>query len=139
MLLWNVVTVRMSMHEPPKHSSCYGETRYIIRYFKTIFPIKKNKCGKGLKLQRYLPSHTVTMCTNNKTIFLCSNPWVKFTFIDCLWMHNSSQDRNTRICHKMFTSTDPARLKLVVTFKCIRVLYIHILVNRKNNIKIKKP
>ena len=124
MLLWNVVTVRMSMHEPPKQCSCFGGTRYIIRYFKTIFSIKENKCGKGIKLQRYLPSHTVTRSTNNRTIFLCSNPCIKFTFIECLWMQNSSsQDHNTRICYKTFNNIDTARLKLVVTFQCFPVFH----------------
>ena len=122
MLIWNVATVGMSMRETPKYSSCFEGKTYIIIYFKIISPIKKNKCGKGLKLRRYLPSHTATMCTNNRTNFLCSNPCVNFTFIESLWMHNSSsQNRNTRIRHKMFNSTDPAQLKLVVTFKCFLV------------------
>ena len=124
MLLWNVVTVRMSMHEPPNHSSCSGGARYIIQCFKTIFSLKKKQCGRGLKLQRYLPSHKLTMCTNNRAIFLCTKPWIKFTFIECLWMHNSSsQDCNTKVCHKMFNNTDQARLKIVLIFKCFPVFH----------------
>ena len=103
-------------------SSCSGGTACIIMCFQIISPLKKQMWKRSKATKK--PTQPYSHNAQNWTKIMCVNPWVKFPFIESLWVHNSSsQDCSNRICHKIFNSTDQARLNPVVTFKCFTLWF----------------
>ena len=60
------------MHEPPKHSSCFGWATCIITYFKTIFPIKKEQMWKRSKATKIPQITEPSYCTATHVLSLLS-------------------------------------------------------------------